>query len=154
METNDEFIDEALFSSFLDAMPQVCVELCLVHDGGVLVAKRANRPVKDEWFWPGSRLYKGEGLATAARRVGREELGIDVTVDRLLGVEEHFWDESAPSEDVSRHTVNVVYRAVPADEAFDITLDDQHTDYEFVTAPDERHHEMVHRYFEKYGLPN
>jgi colanic acid biosynthesis protein WcaH len=133
-------------------MPQVCVEIVLAHDGGVLVAKRANRPVKDEWFWPGSRLYKGEELNAAASRVGREELGIDVIVDRLLGVQEHFWDESAPSEDVSRHTVNIVYRVEPSATQFEITLDDQHTEYEFISEPREEHHEMVARYFEDYDL--
>ncbi len=153
METVDDYIESELFTSFLERMPQVCVEVVLVHDGRVLVAKRANRPVKDEWFWPGSRLYKGEALSAAACRVGTEELGIDVTVDGMLGVEEHFWAESAPSEDVSRHTVNIVYRVHPADPEFDLSLDDQHTAAEFIEKPDERHHEMVHQYFESYDLP-
>jgi colanic acid biosynthesis protein WcaH len=152
METVDEYIDDELFTAFLDSMPQVCVEVVLVHDGGVLVAKRANRPVEDEWFWPGSRLYKGERLETAARRVGRQELGIEVAVDRMLGVQEHFWDESAPSEDVSRHTVNVVFRVEPTAADPEITLDDQHTDYAFISEPGPEHHEMVRRYFEDYDL--
>ena len=153
MDVVDDYIDEELFTAFHETMPQVCVEVVLVHDGGVLVARRANEPVKDEWFWPGSRLYKGERLEAAARRVARDELGVDVSVAETLGVEEHFWDRSALGEDVSRHTVNVVFRVRPTDVEPSISLDDQHTDYEFVVEPDERHHEMVHRYFDAYDLP-
>ena len=38
----------------------MCIEVVLEADAGVLLAKREIEP--RVWFWPGSRLYKGEEL--------------------------------------------------------------------------------------------
>jgi len=152
MDVHDEFVPEETFREFIERMPQVCVEAVVERDdGAVLLARRTNEPVKGEWFWPGSRLYKGEHLEDAARRVGREELGLDLTVGDRLGVYEHRWEASAPGP--SRHTVNIVFRARAADpdgqlSAADVTLDDQHDAVRFVqpAAIDEGYHEYVQRY--------
>lgn len=144
MEVHDEFVPEDLFAEFLERMPQVCVEVVVEYEGSVLLALRENEPAKGEWFWPGSRLYKGEETEAAARRVAREELGIDVEPRELLGVYSHFWDRSAHG--VSRHTVNVVYRVSPVDPDPDVTLDDQHADVRWVDESDPGLHEHVRQY--------
>ena len=90
MEVYDEHIPEETFGACLDALPQVCVEVLLERDGRLLVARRTNEPARGEWFWPGGRLYKGEKLDDAARRIGREELGLDVNVVECVGVYSHF----------------------------------------------------------------
>jgi colanic acid biosynthesis protein WcaH len=152
MDVHDEFVPEETFREFIERMPQVCVETVVERgDGAVLLARRINRPVQGEWFWPGSRLYKGEWLEDAARRVGREELGLDLSLDDRLGVYEHRWETSAPG--ASRHTVNIVFRARAADangdlSAEDVTLDDQHDAVRFVQPVDidEEYHEYVRRY--------
>lgn len=151
MEIHDQFVPDDDFRRFLETMPQVCVEVVLETASGVLLAKRENEP--RVWFWPGSRLYKGEALPAAARRVGREELGIEIDVDERLGVHAHFWDADQTPEGVSRHTVNVVYRASPAHADFEIELDDQHSDYQFVSRPDPAAHEYVRQYFAEHDLP-
>lgn len=60
MQVQEEHIEDELFSEFVQHMPQCCVEIVVTTDDGVLLAERTNEPVKGEWFWPGSRLYKGE----------------------------------------------------------------------------------------------
>jgi colanic acid biosynthesis protein WcaH len=151
MDVRDEWIPAKTFAECLDRLPQVCVEVVVTHDGGVLLAQRANPPAEGEWFWPGGRLYKGERLDGAARRVVGEELGLAVELDGRLGVEEHFWEAAAPDGADSRHTVNVVYEVSPAD-GLDVTLDDQHDDWRLLRAPDPDLHEYVRRYVSAYDL--
>jgi len=150
MEIDDRYVPDDIFAQFLDRMPQVCVELILETEDGVLLCKRETKP--RVWFWPGSRLYKGETLDSASERVAREELGIEVTVQERLGVHEHFWEAHETSEHVSRHTVNMVYRASPTDPEFTIELDEQHSDYRFVSEAEPKMHEYVREYLLSYDL--
>jgi colanic acid biosynthesis protein WcaH len=152
MDVHDEHIPEETFGACLDALPQVCVEVLLVRDGHVLVARRTNEPANGEWFWPGGRLYKGERLDDAARRIGREELGLDVELDGRVGVYSHFWDIASVDGADSRHTVNVAYRVRQRDPDASVTLDDQHDDYRFVTGEEDDLHEYVQLYFENLDL--
>ena len=151
MDLQDEFIPEETFATCLNNVPQPCVDLVVEYDGGILLTRRQKEPAKGEWFWPGSRLYKGERLDDAAVRVASEELGLDaVTVDRL-GVSEHFWDVSSVAGVDTRHTVPVVYRVTP-DAGQSITLNEQHDDYRVVTAPPEGANRYVREYFERFDL--
>lgn len=150
MKTRDDHVPDEEYRAFLDSMPQVCVEVVLETDAGVLLAKRENEP--RVWFWPGSRLYKGEELDDAARRVADEELGIEVTLRERLGGHAHFWDAEDTGEGVSRHTVNVVYRASPRSEDDEISLDDQHSEYRFLAEPDPQCHEYVREYLSAHEL--
>ena len=152
MDVHDEYVPEELFAAFTARMPEVCVEVVLDAPEGVLLARRTNEPAKGEWFWPGGRLYKGEKLEPAARRIAREELGIDVTVEERLGVYAHFWERSAVSGNASRHTVNVAFRATPVDPGFEIELDTQHDDDRFLAGPEADLHEYVERYVEENDL--
>lgn len=152
MEVHDAFVPEELFGAFLAEMPQVCVELVLEAADGVLVARRTNPPAQGRWFWPGSRLYKGEELAAAARRVGREELGIAVAIEEQLGVAAHFWEETRVSSAESRHTVNIVFRGEPIDDPEEIVLDDQHGSYRFLTESEPELHDYVTQYLEEFAL--
>lgn len=148
MEIDDSFIPEAAYASFLAAMPQVSVELFVEHEQGVLLCRRTTEPARGEWFWPGTRLFKGETLEAAAHRVATDELGVSVSLRDRLGVYSHFW-ESSPFDDVdSQHTVNVVFRAALEDRPADIHLDEQHDGYRFVTAIEPDLHPYVRTYLD------
>ncbi|MFB6266431.1 MAG: NUDIX domain-containing protein [Halodesulfurarchaeum sp.] len=153
MEPYTAFIPGDEFAGFIEKLPEACVEVVLRTERGVLLAKRTNEPAKGEWFWPGSRLYKGEGLQTAAKRVAREELGIQVSVEEQLGTHGHFWETSALPGGPSRHTVNVVYLVEPVVEDPDIALNEEHSEYRFETEAREDDHEYVRRYFREHELP-
>lgn len=152
MDVDDEYIPEATFATCLDRLPQVCVEVVLERDGAVLLARRTNAPAAGEWFWPGSRLYKGELLDAAAHRVAREELDITVDLDERLGVHSHFWTESSVSGVSERHTVNVVFRATPAVPDPGVSLDEQHSEFRWLSEPEPELHEYVRRYIDEYEL--
>jgi len=55
-------------------------------DGNVLLLRRAIDPGRGLWTFPGGFVDLGESVPDAARREAREELNIDVTVERLVGV--------------------------------------------------------------------
>lgn len=152
METRDEFIPEEIFAEFIDRCPQVCVELLIEDDRGVLLAKRTREPAKGEWFWPGSRLYKGERKEDAAHRIANEELGIDVEIENFVGVYEHFWETSSIKGSPSRHTVNLVYHVTPKTTESQITLNEQHSAVKFITGIEPAFHQYVVQYLEDSGV--
>ncbi|WP_340101660.1 NUDIX domain-containing protein [Salinibaculum salinum] len=151
MDVHDEFIPEETFGDCLAHLPQVCVEVVVSHDDGVVLARRTNEPAAGEWFWPGGRLYKGEQLTAAAERIAREELDISVSVERRLGVHAHFWDTASVAGADSRHTVNVVFLVTPAGD-LNITLDSQHDEWRVVRSPDPSLHDYVSEYITTYNL--
>lgn len=151
MQVHDEFIPTEEYARIQRRVPEACVEVVLEHEGAVLLVRRTNEPAKGEWFWPGSRLYKGETLEAAAQRVAREELGLEVELTGRLGVYSHFWDTSAVEGVDTRHTVNVVFRAGPVADEFELTLDDQHDDFRFVSGPEPGLHEYVRQYLRDAG---
>lgn len=150
MDVHDEYIPDDLFSEFVAHMPQVCVEVVLDSPEGLLLLNRTNPP--RVWFWPGSRLYKGEALEDAAHRVADEELGIEIDIEEELGTYAHVWEPDEAGHPTGRHTVNVVYRATPRRESFDIDLDEQHSDYRFLHELEPGLHEYVRQYTEENDL--
>jgi colanic acid biosynthesis protein WcaH len=151
MDSEDGWIPEAAFATGLRHMPQPCVDLVVAHDGGVLLARRTNEPAAGEWFWPGSRLLKGERLDDAVDRIAAAELGLTVADAERLGVSEHFWEStSVPGVD-RRHTVVVVYRVTPAPPV-EVTLDDQHDGWRILREPEADCHEYVREYVDRFDL--
>ena len=151
MDVHDEFIPEETFGDCLAHLPQVCVEVVVSHDDGVVLARRTNEPAAGEWFWPGGRLYKGEQLTAAAERIASEELDISVSVERRLGVHAHFWETASVVGADSRHTVNVVFLVTP-DGDLNITLDSQHDEWRVLRSPDPSLHDYVSEYIATYNL--
>ena len=74
-------------------LPQVVVGAIVIHDGRLLMVRRANDPSRGLWTVPGGRVNPGEYLAEAARREVAEETGVEVEVGELLGVLEVIGDE-------------------------------------------------------------
>lgn len=152
MDIHDERIPADLFAVFTARMPECTVELVVEHDDKLLLTKRTNPPAKGEWFWPGTRLYKGETPRKAARRLAKEEIGIEVEILGMLGVYSHFWETSSLPGSPSRHTVNNVFRVRPVADRPPIELDDQHSEYRFVNELEPWFHEHVRQYIVENDL--
>lgn len=95
----------ARFRSVLDATPLVSIDLVVVRSGMVLLGKRLNRPAQGFWFVPGGRVFKGERLQNAFRRLTLNELGVELLYEsgRSLGIYEHFYNDSIFGEYPSTH---------------------------------------------------
>ena len=66
--------------------PQLAVGAVVVTDGALLMVQRNQEPAKGLWTLPGGRVEHGEYIEDALRREVSEETGIDIEVDRLLGI--------------------------------------------------------------------
>ncbi|TLM65331.1 MAG: NUDIX domain-containing protein [Deltaproteobacteria bacterium] len=85
------------------------VVACIVDDGGhVLLTRRCIEPFCGQWVMPGGKIDHGEPLHAALRREVREEVGLEVRIDRLIDVYEHVG--LGPNND---HYVILYYRAHP-----------------------------------------
>ena len=69
---------------FLD--PKVAVAVVATDDGKILMVKRAIDPMMGRWSLPAGYVDRGEVVEEAAVREVREETGVEVRLDSLLGV--------------------------------------------------------------------
>ena len=104
------YIEETLYSKFVELMPIACVDV-LIHDdeGHILLVKRNQEPAKGKWWIVGGRLLKEETLMDGAVRKAKEEVMLDVKVEKLIGVYDEFFDTSI--QGYPTHTVCVAFLA-------------------------------------------
>ena len=67
--------------------PKVVAVALLLDDGGIWLIRRAIEPCVGEWALPGGYVDWDEHPVAAAVRECREEIGCEVEVDRLVGVQ-------------------------------------------------------------------
>ena len=89
-----EWIKPRDFAKIVRLTPLVAIDLVVRSPKGrVLVGRRTNEPAKNLLFVPGSRISKNETRAAAFRRITREELGVELGIEkaRFLGVYDHIY---------------------------------------------------------------
>lgn len=87
------------------------VAAIMIVDNHVLIHKQ----VKDKhWALPGGRVELLEDSQTSIVREVKEELGIDVKVDRLLWFTENFFDYN----NKNYHEIGLYYKVSPTDGGF------------------------------------
>lgn len=73
------------FVLYLD--PKVAVGTIIRVEGGrILLLQRAIEPGYGKWVFPGGYVDRGEVVEQAALREAREESGLDVRLDGLIGI--------------------------------------------------------------------
>ena len=72
----------------MTTVPFCAVGAIVLEKGALLMVKRDREPAKGQWSLPGGRVEVGETLREALVREVREETGIDVEIDGLIGVAE------------------------------------------------------------------
>jgi len=75
------------------------------RDGSVVLVKRLSPPFRDFYAIPGGFVEYGETIEEAAVREAKEETGLDVKIERLVGV------YSDPDRDPRGHIITVAYLA-------------------------------------------
>lgn len=66
--------------------PKTAAGALVTQDGRVLLARRAVKPELGKWYIPAGFVEYDETPAQAAVREVREETGLDITLDGLLGI--------------------------------------------------------------------
>lgn len=110
-KTDAGFLLSADFDRAVDVLPLVSVDWVLLNSAGqMLLGQRRNPPARHWWFTPGGRVRKNEPLSRCLQRVAFAELGLQANYvhgAKLMGVWDHFYEDSAFSTDVSTHYVNL-----------------------------------------------
>lgn len=85
--------------------PLLTVDAVIIGKDGrsIILVKRLNPPFKDYYALPGGFVEVGERLEEALRREVREETGLEVEVEKVIGI----YDE--PDRDPRGHVVTVAY---------------------------------------------
>jgi 8-oxo-dGTP diphosphatase len=80
---------------------KVRVGVVMIHDQKILLVRQNNRPF---WVFPGGTLEMHESLAECAVREMKEEINLDVSIEKVLYLADflHLGKERQP-----RHTVDV-----------------------------------------------
>ncbi len=107
----DGVLPAGKYKEFIHFMPICCVDV-VVHVGrSFLLVKRIQEPAKDEWWFPGGRVLKNELLTAGVIRKVREEIGLEVTIEKQIGAYDTIFDTS--SFGIPVHTINIAFLVVP-----------------------------------------
>lgn len=88
-------------------VPRLCVDLVIKNkQNETLLSLRDIEPHKGKWHLPGGRVGFEESLESAIQRVAKAEVGVEVTIQKMIGFME-FPDEVQDSK--KRHTVSIVF---------------------------------------------
>ncbi len=66
----------------------------VVQDGRVLLVRRGNEPLRNQWSIPGGVLEVGETLRQGAAREAREETGLVVEPGEVLDAVDSIWRDA------------------------------------------------------------
>lgn len=108
----------------------------LVRDGRVLMESMADREV---WGPPGGGVEEGESLAAACEREFTEELGLAITVRRLVLVTDHFFVDRL---DRRNHEI-CSYFEVAAEGDIDLTSREDHLQFRWLELAALKEFELV-----------
>lgn len=145
------FLSASDFTAVLANTPLVSIDLIVQNaQGQILLGERKNRPAQGYWFVPGGRILKNESLAAAFKRLTKDELGTEFSIDAasLQGPYDHFYSDSVFGETPSTHYVAIAYR-LPV-----ITLpalpEEQHSGYRWFSVDELLSHPQVHSHTKAY----
>lgn len=102
MKNNE--ISRKEFLSIFSKVPRLCVDLVIENEEGILFTKRKIHPYFGKWHLPGGGVLLDETLHQAIKRVGREELNLNVEPVKIIGAIEYFKERK---EEV--HSVTIVF---------------------------------------------
>ena len=126
-------IPDSIYGQILENTVVSAVDAIIHQDEKVLVALRKQEPCKGQWWIPGGRQEKGETGEEAIVREVREETGLDVKVERFVGVYDAIFDKTAfPNVKTGVHYVARVYLVTPQDGAQNVRLDSTQRNFRWI----------------------
>jgi 8-oxo-dGTP diphosphatase len=99
-----------------DGRPTLTVDVLIPDtEGKVLLIRRGHSPYEGMWCFPGGIVDPGETVAEAAIREVREETGLEVKLDRVLGI------YSTLGRDPRGHYISIAFVAKPVNADPEVT---------------------------------
>ena len=119
-------ISRELYKQMLLNLPILCVDLIIQNsEGEFLLVKRDNHPIKGCDWIPGGRMLKNVDVPTNAYKKCKQELGIEITDWRVVGIYDDQFDTNAFDLDTKIHTTSILCRTDVIVEHTEIKLDEQ-----------------------------
>lgn len=153
------FLDEETYSTVLDSIVFVCVDIMATHKGEVLLARRTRHPQKDWWVF-GGRMKTGETLTGAGHRLLAAEIGLDIAEERLkylLSFSAAWKTRAHEPASHGSHNVSMMFTFELTDrEVKELQLNDEYSDSKFVTLTDiledQSYHPAMHQCARALGM--
>ncbi len=95
--------------------PIVGVGAVIVQDGRVLLVRRGNEPLRNQWSIPGGVLELGETLREGAAREAREETGLVVEPGEVLDALDSIWRDEQGRPQYHYVLVDLLCRIISGD---------------------------------------
>lgn len=125
-------ISEELYKQMLLNLPILCVDLIIQNsEGEFLLVKRDNHPIKGYDWVPGGRMLKNVGVEENAQKKCQQELGVNITDWRVVGIYDDQYDTNAFNLDTKIHTLSVLCRTNIRIEQAEIKLDEQSSEIKY-----------------------
>ncbi|MBL4911008.1 MAG: GDP-mannose mannosyl hydrolase [Alteromonadaceae bacterium] len=147
-------LNNDVFSTVIENTPLVSIDLVVLNkQGQALLGQRLNRPAKNYWFVPGGRILKNESLANAFKRLTKDELGTEYSIEQadLLGPFDHFYADNVFSDKFTTHYVAIAYILKLTQKLDNLPMNIQHNKYKWfdidTLMKDKQVHENTKRYF-------
>ena len=141
------------FQTIVRNAPLVSIDLVITDSlDCCLLGRRQNRLAKGTMFVPGGRILKNESIDSAFKRILLAETGHRINEQDeqyLLGVYEHFYDDSFWDEKISTHYIVLAYR-IKLRTRFLEKLDKQHDLLEWLSIDELLSRSDVHKNVKAY----
>lgn len=100
-------MSEKLYKKIFSLVPRLTVDILIKDYRGILLIKRKVNPETGKWQTPGGRVFFGERLEHAVKRIVKEETGLKIKIQEFLGVFE------IPKKYTQTHDVTLIYLGKP-----------------------------------------
>lgn len=108
------------FKAIYSKVPRICVDLIIKTNKGVLLTFRTKNGYENQWHLPGGTVYYREQVEDTVKRVAKEELGTEVSIEKFHGYLEYFSEEKQRG---FGYTISLVF--ICKTKNSEIQLDDQ-----------------------------
>lgn len=120
-------IPNDLYAKIHESLPIFCLDLVIVQDQKILLVKRNREPAKDQYWFPGGRMFKGEQFMDTARRIAQGEVGIHIDSIQILGADNLVFAEDPFGHGKGTHTPTCIIKCNLVTN--DIKLDQNHDEF-------------------------
>ena len=146
-------LDSENFKTIVANTPLVSIDLCIICNSQILLGKRNNEPLKGIWFTPGGRILKNETWQDCLCRVASSELLMEVQDPNdfcLMGIWDHFYQNSAIDEEISTHYVNLPH-CIFLKKKPNYQIDGQHKEISWFDLQEVASNSSFHKYMRIYA---
>lgn len=81
------------FKEIYSKVPRLCVDLVIQTEERILLVERNLESWNGMWHLPGGTVYYKESLKDAVKRVAKDEVNLEVSIEKQIGTIEYITEE-------------------------------------------------------------